>query len=140
MEERPYIHRVQYYETDQMGITHHSNYIRWMEEARVDFLKRLGYPLTNLEELGLLSPVLDVECSYKKVTHFDDEVEINVCLTDFGPVRFSLSYEMRSAKTGEMVCTGSSRHCILDKDYKPVRLKRDYSEFYETMRGLVRKS
>ena len=40
---KAYQHKVQYYETDKMGITHHSNYIRWMEEARIDFLEQLGW-------------------------------------------------------------------------------------------------
>ena len=49
---KPYIHTVQYYETDCMGITHHSNYIRWMEEARVDFLTQVGWPLKTLEAVS----------------------------------------------------------------------------------------
>ena len=45
----PYLHKVQYYETDKMGIAHHSNYIRWMEEARVDFLEKIGWGFDRLE-------------------------------------------------------------------------------------------
>ena len=50
-----YNHRVQYYETDRMGIVHHSNYVRWMEEARVDFLARLGFPYDVMEARGVIS-------------------------------------------------------------------------------------
>ena len=57
-----YQHEVQYYETDRMGITHHSNYIRWMEEARVTFLKEIGWDYAKLEEMGIISPVIDVQC------------------------------------------------------------------------------
>ena len=60
----PYIHKVHYYETDKMGITHHSNYIRWMEEARVAFLDEIGWSYSKLEEVGLISPVLGVNCRY----------------------------------------------------------------------------
>ena len=63
-----YNHTVQYYETDKMGITHHSNYIRWMEEARVDFLKQIGWDYDKLEEIGVISPVTEVSCKYKN-TH-----------------------------------------------------------------------
>ena len=52
-----YSHRVQYYETDRMGIVHHSNYVRWMEEARVDFLARIGFPYDAMEARGVISPV-----------------------------------------------------------------------------------
>lgn len=60
-----YQHEVQYYETDRMGITHHSNYIRWMEEARVAFLKEIGWDYAKFEEMGIISPVIDVQCQYK---------------------------------------------------------------------------
>ena len=55
-----YIHQAQYYETDQMGIIHHSNYIRWMEEARIAYMDELGFPYKKVEEAGIISPVLSV--------------------------------------------------------------------------------
>ena len=67
-----YLHKVQYYETDRMGITHHSNYIRWMEEARIDFLSQLGWDYDRLESEGIISPVLGVQVKYKKSTTFPD--------------------------------------------------------------------
>ena len=48
-----YKHAIQYYETDKMGITHHSNYVRWMEEARMDFLSQIGYGMKQLEADGI---------------------------------------------------------------------------------------
>ena len=56
----PYIHKVQYYETDQMGIVHHSNYIRWFEEARIDLLEQLGIGYDMIEKEGIISPVIGV--------------------------------------------------------------------------------
>ena len=67
-----YQHIVQYYETDKMGITHHSNYIRWMEEARIDFLSKIGWSYAKLEEEGIISPVVAVECKYMQPTTFSD--------------------------------------------------------------------
>ena len=67
---KPYQHTVQYYETDRMGITHHSNYIRWMEEARVDFLAQLGWNLERLEEMGAVSPVTALDVKYRHDTKF----------------------------------------------------------------------
>ncbi len=140
MEIRPYIHKVHYYETDKMGITHHSNYIRWMEEARVDYLDQIGYPFKKFEEMGLLSPVLSVECSYKETTVFDDVIEIYASIIEFKPVKFVISYKMVNQKTGHVVCEGISRHGIVDLEYKPVRIKRDYTDFYEVMMAHVVKS
>ena len=69
-----YIHQAQYYETDQMGIIHHSNYIRWMEEARIAYMDEMDFPYSMVEEAGIISPVLAVECEYKSRHHFGDGV------------------------------------------------------------------
>ena len=61
---QPYRHQAQYYETDQMGIVHHSNYIRWMEEARIDFMKQAGLSYRKMEALEIIIPVLEVQCVY----------------------------------------------------------------------------
>lgn len=66
MEERRYCHKVQYYETDQMKVVHHSNYIRWFEEARTDYMSQVGVPYAEVERAGIIIPVVDVSCKYKK--------------------------------------------------------------------------
>ena len=50
---KPYEHNVKYYETDQMGIVHHSNYIRWMEEARMDLMDQMGFSYKQMEDQKL---------------------------------------------------------------------------------------
>ena len=73
-----YKHKVNYYETDKMGITHHSNYIRFMEEARVYFLEQIGWGYDKFEEKGIISPVVSVTCNYKHTSTFTDEIEVSV--------------------------------------------------------------
>ena len=67
---KEYEHRVQYYETDQMGCVHHSNYIRWFEECRTDYLQYLGMGYDTMEAAGVVSPVLTVQAEYKSMTRF----------------------------------------------------------------------
>ncbi len=81
-----YLHRVQYYETDMMGIVHHSNYIRWMEEARIDFMDRLGFPYAEMEQKGVLSPVTAVSCEYRHPCSFGEEISISVRVDSFNGV------------------------------------------------------
>ena len=133
----PYIHKVQYYETDKMGITHHSNYIRWMEEARTHYLAEVGWPYDRLEQEGMISPVLSVDCKYKESTTFTDEIEIQTTLLSFGPIRMTIAYEMKSLKTGNVVFTGTTEHCFLDDNGKPIRLKKDAPAFYQAMQELI---
>ena len=132
----PYIHTVQYYETDRMGITHHSNYIRWMEEARVDLLTQIGWPLEKLEGMGLFIPVVALDCRYKHPTTFADRVSVTVTPVKWGGARMTLGYEMRK-EDGKLVCTASSEHCFLDPTGRIVRLQRDFPEVFQSFYGLL---
>lgn len=132
----PYLHTVQYYETDRMGITHHSNYIRWMEEARVDYLARHGWHLQRLEAMGVVSPVTAVECQYKNTTTFPDEIRIFVTVEQCTGVRMRLRYRMEKAD-GTPVFAGASEHCFLGEGGRIVRLKKEYPDLYQTLMGLV---
>lgn len=134
---KAYRHKVQYYETDRMGIVHHSNYIRWMEEARTDFLEQVGWPYDKMEEAGIISPVTSVECKYKVTTTFADIVDIQVRVEEFKGVKLKLKYEMKKGEV--VVCEGHSEHCFLDVNGKPIRVKKEHPAFYETMLSLVEK-
>lgn len=79
-----YTHHVQYYETDKMGITHHSNYIRFMEEARLDFFKQLGYDYLKFEKVGLISPVIGLNnIKFKKPSTVGDDIDIFVSVKSY---------------------------------------------------------
>ena len=135
---KPYVKTAKYYETDQMGVIHHSNYIRWMEEARVDMLNQIGYPYRRFEEMGYVSPVLHAECEYKKSVKFDDEVKIVVSLEDFGKVKFTLRYDIYNMSEGGCLSAcGTTRHCFLNKDGRPVMMNREMKEFSETMQKFL---
>ena len=126
-----YRHTIQYYETDKMGITHHSNYIRFMEEARIHFLKEVGWPYDKLEAEGVISPVVSVSCDYKKTTTFPDELEINVVVLELSPVKFKLGYTMTVDE--KIVCTATSVHCLLSKDGRPISIQKQYPDFYNVL-------
>ena len=132
-----YIHKVNYYETDKMGVTHHSNYIRWMEEARVDFLEKAGLGYDKIEALGIVSPVIGIECEYKISTTFNDEIEIDVKVKEYKGVRMIIEYKMTNKNTGDVVLTGLSKHCFINKENKPVRMKNEYPEIDEKLKELV---
>ncbi len=139
MNHDPYIRPVHYYETDKMAVVHHSNYIRYFEEARVDFLKRNGIDFQAMEaNLGIMFPVLDVQCSYEKSAHFDDTLYIYVALRSFTGVRFTLDYRVELAD-GSLCATGSTSLAILNAHYMPISLKRKAPEIYQRFLALVEK-
>lgn len=133
-----YTHKVNYYETDKMGITHHSNYIRWMEEARIDFLEQIGFGYAKLEADGIISPVIGVECDYKTSTTFGETVEIDVEVERFKGVKLTLRYTMTKADSGELVATGRTRHCFVNQDGRPVILKKTFPELDATLKELTK--
>lgn len=131
-----YKHVVQYYETDKMGITHHSNYVRWMEEARVDYLKNIGWDYAKLESLGIVSPVVEVQCRYLKTTTFADEISITVGVKEYKGVKLMLHYVMKNQQ-GETVCESDSMHCFLDEAGRPIRMAKQFPEFDKALKDAV---
>lgn len=122
-----YRRKAQYHETDQMGIIHHSNYVKWMEEARIEFMKNMGFGYGEVEKRGIVSPVAEISVSYKKPVLFDDEVEIQVSVKKYSGVVLELEYEFFNVTRNEVCTVASSRHCFT-KDGKIVSLRREIPE------------
>ena len=120
-------HKVQYYETDMMGVTHHSNYVRWMEEARIELMDRMGFPYIKMEAEGVIVPVKSLKVDYLKPCTFGDEVEITVGIQDFNGVVITIGYEMTVKDA--IVCRGVSEHVFLDRNGKFVRIRKVMPEF-----------
>lgn len=132
-----YEHQAQYYETDQMGIIHHSNYIRWFESARIWYMSQIGIDYRDMEKQGVISPVLEVSCTYKSMVHFGDIVEIIPKVEKYNGVTLELSYQILDRETQEVRTCGRSRHCFLGLDGKPLSLKKGYPIFDTAFRGAM---
>ena len=102
MEIKPYLRRPQFYETDGMSIIWHGNYVRWMEEARTDFMDQLGFPYSRAVEAGIDFALTDISCKYRAMTRFGEELAITVFIRRLSPAKLELGYEMREASTGEL--------------------------------------
>ena len=133
-----YRRRVHYYETDQMGIVHHSNHIRWFEEARLDFMERAGFPYAAMEAAGILMPVTEVNCRYRRPIPFGGEVEVETVLASFNGVRAGFCYAIYAADGMTLLAAGSSGHCFVGRENrKPLNLKKVHPLFYEQVLGLI---
>lgn len=129
---KPYEHHAKYYETDQMGIIHHSNYIKWMEEARMDLLEQMGLSYREMEAMEIISPVLSVSVQYHSMVHFDDIVVITPSIVKYNGIKMELEYRMTDKLTGELRTTATSSHCFLNRSGKPISMKRSYPEIDTT--------
>jgi len=131
-----YERKVNYYETDQMGVVHHSNYIRWMEEARVAFLEEIKLPFQLIESRGIFCPVVAVSVNYKKPSFFGDTFRIEVRLTKFNGIRFEISYTIRNIEDDRILTEATSRHCFT-KDGRACSLKKVDPELNEILSRYV---
>ena len=127
---------INYYETDRMGVVHHSNYIRYLEEARCEWLNQLEMPFQAFEARGITIPVLGVNISYKYHVTFGDTILINTFMKEYNGVRMTVGYEVKDKKTGNIVLTGETKHCFTNNELRPINLKKyapDFSQKYESI-------
>ncbi len=127
--EAVYERRALYYETDQMGIVHHSNYIRWFEESRLFYMEQRGYPYKKMEELGVMIPVLSADCEYHVPVKFAQTVLIRAQVLEFSGTRLRVGYEVRDKETGRLHACGHTSHCFVNADsFRPIRLTKSHPD------------
>jgi len=132
-----YKRKINYYETDKMGIVHHSNYIRFFEEARCALLEEAELPYNLMEEKGILSPVLGVSCKYKQHVTFGDTIEVHTYIKEFSGVKFTVAYEIYNAETYSLCVTGESNHCFTNSNLKPLNIKKHHNDVFEKFMNLI---
>ncbi len=127
---KSYLRKIHYYETDQMAVVHHSNYIRYFEEARTSFMEQVGYPYARLEEEKIMSPVVSIACEYRHPVRYNDTIEIQVSLVKMTQTRCAFDYKVLDHASGELRATGHSEHGFLSLDGRIVSIKRENPEFF----------
>lgn len=123
--------KINYYETDKMGIVHHSNYIRYLEEARCYMLEKIGMPYKQIEAEGILIPVLGVSCEYKFPAKFEDIIVIDVKFKKYNGIRMEMQYTIKNKETEQLIMNAETRHCFTDINMKPIQLKKVKPEWNE---------
>lgn len=132
-----YKRKINYYETDKMGVVHHSNYIRFLEEARCYWLEQIDMPFSLLEENGITIPVLGVNCIYKYHVTFGDTILIKPYMKEYSGVRMTVGYDITDKKTGKTVFEAETKHCFTNKELKPINLKKYNMEFSNKFQTLL---
>ena len=137
MELHPYLHKVQFYETDGMSIVHHGNYILWMEEARTDFMDQIGWSYHMAVDAGIDFAVTDVSCKYRSMTRFGETIAIHMAVESLSPAKMQLSYKMANAATGELRAEVPSGPFFSDRaKARPVALKKALPDLWELLQSL----
>jgi len=132
-----YTRTVFYYETDKMGVVHHSNYIRWLEEARNSFFNDVNLAYAETESYGVMSPIIDVNLRFKHPARYGDSFTVRLAMTKYTGVRFCMEYSVVN-QDGKVLVEGESGHAFINSEYKPVSLARAIPERHELMKKLGR--
>lgn len=114
--------RVRYAETDKMGFAYYANYLAWFEVGRADWMRSLGWTYREMEESGVMLPVIEAHCEYRQPSRYDDELEIRTEGRLLSPVRVQFQYEVVRQADAVVAAVGHTIHAALDMDGRPCRL------------------
>lgn len=134
-----YKREINYYETDKMGVVHHSNYIKFLEEARCKWMKQLGISMEELETMGYTIPTLEVNCEYKNHVTSGDVILIKPRITEYNGVRMTVSYEVIDTKTNKEVIKAWTKHCFTNSELRPVNMKKSNSQINQIFEKIISK-
>ncbi len=123
--------KVRYAETDQMGVVHHASFYPWYEVARTDFLEDVVASYKDIEDMGLLLPVVNSHCEHKKPAKYGDEVTITSTIKELNRVKMVLSYEVY--RYDDLIATGYTTHAFVDKTFNVVNVEKAFPMIYERL-------
>lgn len=127
---------INYYETDRMGVVHHSNYIRFLEEARSRWMEKAKITMEELEKEGYTIPTIEVNCKYKYHVTSGDVIIIEPYISDFNGIRMTVKYNVIDKKTGNRIIEAYTKHCFTDNNLKPVNIKKKNEKIYKLFDNL----
>lgn len=127
---------VRYSETDMMGIVHHSRYYPWFEQARTDYVKKIGLTYSGLEKMGFLLPLTETQCKYLYGLTYEDEVLITCRVEKLTVARIEFYYEVFKLPEMQKVSEGRTKHGIVDKSLRPINAKKSFPEIWEKLEAL----
>ena len=131
-----YTRIVHYYETDKMGVVHHSNYIKWLEEARTHYFNETNLAYHETESYGIMSPLTDISMKFKKFIRYGDSFTVRLRITKYTGVRFRIAYTIFN-QNGEELLEAESGHAFVGQDLRPVSLARAIPHRHELMAKLL---
>ena len=119
--------RVHFYDTDLMGVVHHSNYIRWFETGRVEYLRNIGINLNDMIEDKILFPITEIKAKYFQPARFDDGLELEINALALTKVKMEFNYKIRRKDETEILVSGYSQNVFTSMETgKIIRLPDKY--------------
>ena len=105
--------RVEYHHTDQMGIVHHSNYVKFFEVARTEWLRAAGLTYAEMERRGVMMPIVDVHIKYRMPAYYDELIRVKAMVEQMPMARMTFNYEIHG-EDGREIASGSTTLGFID--------------------------
>jgi acyl-CoA thioester hydrolase len=123
--------QVRYAETDQMGVVYHANYLVWMELGRTKLIEDLGFNYAEIEKDGILSPVVDLNISYKTPVRYGEKAIVKTWVEDYDGIRITYAYEIYNEEN-QLAISGHSKHvCVKKESFRPISIRRMFPDWHE---------
>jgi acyl-CoA thioester hydrolase len=128
--------RARYAETDAMGIVHHASYLVWMEMGRTEYTRAHGFTYRELEAMGVVLPVIEVNVRYRGAAVYDDELRVSTWVAEMSRVRLKLAYEIVRTSDESVLTEAYTVHIFAGKDGRPIRITH-HPEAWEKLREMA---
>ena len=132
---------VRYAETDRMGIAHHSNYPVWYEVGRTDYIKLFGVSCSEMEEAGIMMPLVNLSCNYKYPAVYEDNLIVRTWVISLRPAHIEFTYTLKRINedgTETELGYGTTEHGFVDSHtFRPCSLKKRMPELYERIKATL---
>lgn len=128
---------VRYAETDQMGIAHHSNYPIWYEVARTDLMKEMGMTYAELEQQGLIMPLVELHSKYISAAYYEDRLIVQAELKKVTGMKLEIEYVIYREADETPINVGKTLHALVGRDLKPVNVRKEFPDLYQKLLSAV---
>ena len=128
LEITPFEHHTKFHETDLQGIIHPSNYLNWLEDARMHLMEQMGLGFKQMLDMEISSPIISQSIEYRSNIKFDETIVIDTKLLSYDGHEMEIAYRIYDKATGEDRAIAKTRHCFVNKAGAPISMKRAYPE------------
>lgn len=121
-------HRVSYGETDTMGYLYYAEYLHLFERSRGEYIRSLGMSYADAERRGLMLPVREARCRYRRPAHYDDLIAVRCALSGHGGASLSFVYMVMAEDRKTVLAEGMTEHACTNREGKPIRMPEWFRE------------
>ncbi|MEO8295073.1 MAG: thioesterase family protein [Gemmatimonadota bacterium] len=130
--------RVNYSETDQMGVVYHARYVVWLDIARTEHLRVAGMSYKDVEAMGVRLAVGELNIRFRQAARYDDLVRVRCWVRDLGSRRILFGYAIEHTETDQLLATATTSMFSVSNDHRPMRLPEAVTRLLSVAQDPVR--